>query len=192
MNFNRHLNLEGKHAFLSASKYSWLRYSDAKLSEAYRNHLATARGTALHQYACDSIRLKRWQPDEQETLCMYINDALRYNMDPEVVLFYSEFCYGTCDAIGIEDGYLRIHDLKTGVRPAGMDQLKIYAALFCLEYDVIPGDIEIELRIYQNSDIQALNPTNDEIAHVVDRIVTADRILRQLRSEEPEWMSEFM
>lgn len=192
MDFKRHLNLEGKHAFLSASKYSWLRYSDSKLAETYKNHIATAKGTALHQYACDAIRLHRWQPEEQETVSMYINDALRYSMDPEVVLFYSEFCYGTCDAIGFEDGYLRIHDLKTGVRPAGMDQLKIYAALFCLEYDVIPGDIGIELRIYQNSDILKLEPTNDETTHIIDRIVTADKILRQLRNEEPEWMSKFM
>ena len=29
---------------------------------------------------------------------------------------------------------LRIHDYKSGITPAKMDQLMIYAALFCLEY----------------------------------------------------------
>ena len=122
---------------------------------------------------------------------MYINDALDYKMEPEVVLYYSRFCYGTADAIGYSDNLLRIHDLKTGVRPAGMDQLKIYAALFCLEYDAVPGDIDIELRIYQNNEITILEPTVDEIAHVVDRIVTADRILKQMQEGEPEWMMSY-
>ena len=28
MDFNRHLDLEGQHAFLGASKYHWINYTD--------------------------------------------------------------------------------------------------------------------------------------------------------------------
>lgn len=39
---------------------------------------------------------------------------------------------------------LRIHDLKTGISPVHMDQLLIYAALFCLEYKIKPGSIDTD------------------------------------------------
>ena len=41
MNFNKHLQLEGQHAFLGASKYHWLNYDEAKVAEAYTRYLAT-------------------------------------------------------------------------------------------------------------------------------------------------------
>ena len=40
MNFNKHSDLEGCHAFLSASKYHWINYDDEKLVTAYENFLA--------------------------------------------------------------------------------------------------------------------------------------------------------
>lgn len=50
MNFNNHSNLEGQHAFLGASKYHWINYGEDKVAEAYRNFLATQKGTVLHWY----------------------------------------------------------------------------------------------------------------------------------------------
>lgn len=47
MNFNNHSNLEGQHAFLGASKYHWINYGEDKVAEAYRNFLATQKGTVL-------------------------------------------------------------------------------------------------------------------------------------------------
>ena len=35
MNWNRHSDLMGTHAFLSASKYHWLNYDADKLAESY-------------------------------------------------------------------------------------------------------------------------------------------------------------
>ena len=35
MNFAKHSNLEGQHAFLSASGYHWINYSEDKLADAY-------------------------------------------------------------------------------------------------------------------------------------------------------------
>ena len=35
MNFNKHYSLEGKHAFLDASKYHWVNYDNDKLAESF-------------------------------------------------------------------------------------------------------------------------------------------------------------
>ena len=44
MNFNRHSNLEGQHAFLGASKYHWINYTDDKIADSYVRFLATQKG----------------------------------------------------------------------------------------------------------------------------------------------------
>ena len=65
-----------------------------------------------------------------------------------------------------------------------MEQLEIYAALFCLEYKVKPGDIDIELRIYQNDDILCHNPTAEDILPIMDKIVHLDKILEKQDYQE--------
>ena len=45
MNFNKHLNFEGAHSFLSASQHSWLNYDDAKLINRYSTVQAAQLGT---------------------------------------------------------------------------------------------------------------------------------------------------
>ena len=184
MNFNKHFDLIGQHAFLGASKYHWLNYSDEKVAEAYSNHLATVKGTMLHDFAAQCIKLGQKLPKSQKTLNMYVNDAIGFRMTPEQPLFFSDNCFGTADAISFRNNLLRIHDLKTGVTPAHMEQLEIYAALFCLEYKVKPGNIDIELRIYQSDDIAYSNPTADIILPIMDRIITADKIINKIRAEE--------
>lgn len=134
MDFNRHLDLEGQHAFLGASKYHWINYTDDKLAESYQNFLAVQRGTELHAFAAQAIRHGIKLQKSAKTLNMYVNDAIGFKMTPEQVLYYSENCFGTADAISFRNDFLRIHDLKTGTVPAHMEQLRIYAALFCLEY----------------------------------------------------------
>ena len=104
-------------------------------------------------------------------------------MDTEVVLFYSERFFGTADAISFRDGVLRIHDLKTGKIPAHIEQLEVYAALFCLEYKVKPGDIDMELRIYQNDEILYHNPTAEDIIQIMDKIVHLNKLLEKLDEE---------
>ena len=179
MNFNKHYELEGKHAFLSASKHHWLNYTDDHLIEVYKNQQAKMRGTLLHQFACDAITYGVPLADE-ETLGMYVNDCILDNMQPEVILYYSPNAFGTADAISFEDNILRIYDLKTGKTPASIKQLYIYAALFCLEYNVNPNDIAIHLRIYQNGEIIVHDPDSDEIWDVIDRIIAFDNILRSI------------
>lgn len=184
MNFNKHSALEGQHAFLGASKYHWINYDDEKIATAYANHLATLKGTQLHEFAAQCIRLGQKLPRSEKTLNMYVNDAIGFKMIPEQILVYSENCFGTADAILFRNNFLRIHDLKTGVIPAHMEQLLIYASLFCLEYHVKPGEIEMELRIYQNNDVEIANPTAEDIVPIMDKIITADKIIKKIKEQE--------
>lgn len=184
MIFNRHSNFEGLHAFLGASKYHWINYDENKLAANYSNHLATIKGTELHEFAAQCIRLGQKLPKSQKTLNQYVNDAIGYKMTPEQILFYSENCFGTADAISFKNKFLRIHDLKTGVIPAHMEQLLIYAALFCLEYNIKPGEIEIETRIYQSNQIVYHTPGADEILPIMDKIITFDKVINRIKEQE--------
>ena len=180
MNFNRHLNLEGLHAPFSASQSSWLRYDDQKAIEIYLNKKAAMMGTRLHAWAKETIDLGIKQPRSKKTIYAYVNDAIGFQMNTEVVLYYSERFFGTADAISFKNGVLRIHDLKTGKTPVHMDQLEIYAALFCLEYRIKPGEIKMELRIYQNDEVIIHNPTAEDILPIMDKIVHLNKILEDI------------
>ena len=184
MNFNKQSNLEGQHAFLGASKYHWINYSEDKVAESYSRFLATQKGTQLHEFAAQCIRLGQKLPKSKKTLNAYVNDAIGFKMTPEQILFYSDNCFGTADAIAFRGDLLRIHDLKTGAIPAHMEQLEVYAALFCLEYKVKPADIRMELRLYQSDDILVGNPTVEDIAPIMDKIITFDRIINKIKEQE--------
>lgn len=184
MNFNKHYSLEGKHAFMGASKYHWINYDEEKMAESYTKFQATLKGTILHDFACQCIQLGQKLPKSQKTLNMYVNDAIGFKMKPEQVLYYSDNCFGTADAIIFRNNLLRIHDLKTGVTKAHMEQLEIYAALFCLEYKKRPSDIDMELRIYQNNEIIIYNPTAEDIVPIMDKIITFDKLLDKIKMEE--------
>lgn len=186
MRFNPHLNLEGKHAYLSPSNYHWVNYSEEKFESVYRNILAKERGTKLHALACEHIRLGILMPDDGSTLSMYVNDAINYQMTPEQPLYYSEYCFGTADTIGYIPGLLRIHDYKSGIIKASICQLEIYAALFFLEYgpfNIWPNNTDVELRIYQNNDIVIDRPDKIKINDIMSSIIQKDEQLRMLKGE---------
>lgn len=184
MNFNKHSALEGQHAFLGASKYHWINYDEEKVINTYSNHLAAQKGTMLHEFASQCIRLGQKLPKSRKTLNMYVNDAIGFRLTPEQILFYSENCFGTADAIGFQNRLLRIHDYKSGVTPARMEQLYIYAALFCLEYKIKPAEIEFETRIYQLDEIVVDNPSSDIIIPIMDKIITFNKLITKIRTEE--------
>jgi len=205
MNWNQHRNLEGSHAFLSASKYSWLSKTNEEIVQSYTNSFAQSIGTLSHAFAADYIRFReKLKKSDSRTLKMdlmrngipeyaidirsfyptvmrYVNDSIDYMMDPEVLLYYSDLCFGTADSIQVSNGVLRIHDLKTGTTVAKIEQLKIYAALFFLEYGQKPERLRTELRIYQSDDIIVHEPEVDEIREVMDAIVEKDRVLQKLK-----------
>jgi len=166
-----------------------------------------AIGTLLHVYAADCIKLheklrktdihgvkfdlmRKGIPEYAidisrvyPTFMNYVNDAIGYGLDPEIVLYYSNECYGTADAINLDGNLLRIHDLKTGITPAKMDQLMVYAGLFYLEYGMKPENVRSELRIYQMDEIIVYEPEIEEIREVMRDIVDKDRVLQSMNQE---------
>lgn len=191
MNWNAHWNLKDKHAFLGASKWRWINYDTDKIISLYQSDELIKRGTRLHALAAGMISEGIRADRVKKTFNMYVNDAIKYKMSPEVVLYYSDNIFGTTDAITFdqEKHFLRIHDLKTGETPAHMEQLMIYAALFCLEYRQDPSDIDIELRIYQNNEIVVSNKETDPelsnwIKDIMHKAIDIDKVLDDYKRGE--------
>lgn len=207
MNFINHTDLKGKHALLAPSQPHWLNYSEDDLYKKFVSTYAQSMGTLLHDLAETLIRnsIKLKKTDKTVVLVHllkndipraaididriynnfmnYVNDAIGFKLTPEQPLVYSEYCFGTADAISFRNNLLRIHDYKSGALPAKMEQLMVYAALFCLEYKFKPGEIEMELRIYQNDEIIFHNPTADDIAPIMDTIIHSDKMIREMNGE---------
>lgn len=192
MSFKKNSKFIGQHALLSPSNYHWLEYDEDKLRRWYFQKQQAVRGDKLHAYAQQAIELGQRQPDNGTTVATYINDAIGHRMTPEVPLYYSDDCFGTADALGFREerwhsvliNTLRVSDLKTGINPAEMKQLKIYAAIFCFEYGLSPLEICIVLRIYQNDAIEELIADEAEILTVMERIKTQAEIVAYLREED--------
>jgi len=186
MKFKKHYDLEGKHAFLGASQSSWLNYDLDHLRSRWINEQAKIHGTKIHALAATLIEENINLPRNRKTLNAYVNDAIGFHLEPEVLLYYSDNVFGTADAIRFDEKkrFLRIHDLKTGATKVHMEQLLIYAALFCLEYSIKPSTIQCELRIYQNDDVQVYNPEPEEIILIMDKIIEFDNFIDKLKEEE--------
>lgn len=183
MRFNDHSKLEGAHAFLSPSSYSWVNYDEDKMDAHVMSYFAARRGTQFHELARKLIELGVKLPETTQTFNRYVNDCIGFRMTPEQRLFYSMYCHGTPDAICFRRNKLMVFDLKTGSTPCKFTQLEIYAALFCLEYRHKPANIEIELRIYQNDEVQIAIPDFHTIMQLMDRIVYFDKRIRQISEE---------
>ena len=185
MEFRQHKQFAGQHAFLSASKYHWINYDQDKLDETYRRFRAAAIGTRKHALAAELIEMNVRLPRTRSTLNLYVNDAIGFKMTPEQVLYYSVNAFGTADAISYDERkkMLRIHDLKTGETPVSFHQLEVYEALFCLEYKLQPNEFQAELRIYQNDEVQAMEPDSDDIFNIMDKIILFDKRIEELKME---------
>lgn len=173
------------HAIFGASNYHWVNYSDDKMVNLFVNAQAKKKGTELHEIAAGLIKNKIKLPDLPITFNMYVNDGILYDLRPEQQLYYSEWFYGTADAIGLSDGILKISDLKTGKTKPSIHQLEIYAAFWFLEYGLTPSDLDgIELRLYYNNDIIFGEPGSEEIIPIMDKIITVTKILERLREDK--------
>lgn len=145
---------------------------------------AALEGVEQHRYAAICIEEGIVQDDETTTVGLYINQCIQYKMSSEVVLFYSPNAFGTVDAISYRYRRLRISDLKTGVTRVSMNQLMVYTALFCLEYEIDPFTMRgIELRIYQDGSVQTYEPDPLQVREIMDKIKQFDVILNELREE---------
>lgn len=183
MQFNNHYKLAGQHAFLRASDPSWLRYDEDKLDARWFSAQAAALGTRKHNLAAELIRMKVRLEDNDQTLNRYVNDCIGWQMTPEQVLYVSDNAFGTADAIDFNDvkKVLRISDLKTGITRTSMDQLYIYAAFFCIEYNHNPFKISIELRIYQDDDVKFEEGDPQVVMQIIDIIHHFDRRIDEMK-----------
>lgn len=184
MNFKQPYELKNKHAFFAPSKHTWLRWDREKIKTSWENAKAAEMGTILHAHAEQCINLGTKLLDKKSTLGMYVNDCIDYKMDTEVPLYYDDLCFGHADALVFRRKKLRVFDLKTGlVTPGSMEQLLIYAALFCFnrpeKIDGVwrftgertdPDSIAYDLRIYQFDQAICYEPTGEEIAEIMDII----------------------
>lgn len=213
MIFRKHFDLEGRHAILSASSWRWVNDDIESLTKRICSQYLSPIGTILHDIARKHIkhRIKLNKYDKKnimlelveqgvpamvidtinfdsmyENLMRYVNDCVAYKMSPEVVLKFSDNFFGTADAIKYdeESRFLRIHDYKSGTTPAHMEQLMIYVALFCLEYAIKPNSIQCELRIYQGDEPTIYEPSVEEIAHIIEKIITFDNFMIKMREED--------
>ena len=138
------------------------------------------------KYGMNLIKNLAYVPKEvYDTLKYYINDGIGYGMTVEQPLQYSKNIFGTSDSICYKNKnkLLRIHDLKTGDHSASMEQLEVYAALFCLEYDIKPSEIEMELRLYQLDGMSVTKPTVEDILPIIDRIVSIEKLAFMVEKE---------
>lgn len=184
MDFKKHSEIQGRHAFLSPSQPAWLNYTPEKLVTRYHAAKQAQRGTDLHNLAHEAVRLGVLLSPENRALATYVNDAIHFNMVCEQPLFYSFNCFGHADTLSFRSDKLRIHDLKTGLGQTKMTQLVVYAALFCLEYGIDPFKISFELRIYQNDVVEIYEATSDEVDVVMHTIREHDAHIERLKLEK--------
>lgn len=196
MIWNDHRYLQGQHAFLGASKPQWIKWDDQTLIQRFNTSHAADVGTAIHALAKDLIEARMVITENDEhlidmtifknvrkaypngydkvailtNLIPYVRDAIGFRMSPEVILYYSDNCFGTTDAISFDEKekILRISDLKTGTMPVHEEQLFIYDALFCIEYGRDPRKIKFENRFYQNGKITLFTPDSSLIKNFMD------------------------
>ncbi len=204
--WNNHEKLKGTHAFLSASGYHWLNWDNETLIKRFYSQYAAEIGTCIHQLASDCIksRMKLHSRDKHlieyflyknfipydafdaddilENLIPFVNDSIGFRMSSEVILYYNDFCFGTTDAISVDEknNILRISDYKNGKTQASFNQPMIYAALFFLEYKQDPYKYTTELRIYQNHETLKLIPEPGEIKEIMDLIVTKSNLVKSI------------
>lgn len=185
MRFNDHSKLAGSHALMSPSNYHWVNYNEQQMDARIHASFSARRGSDLHDLAQRMITLGVKLPETTETLNQYVNDCIGFRLIPEQTLFYSINCFGTADAMGFntQKKKLRIFDLKTGITKVKVTQLVVYAALFCLEYNFKPIEIEMEFRIYQNDEVDVYVGDPLEVTAIMDQIIFFDKRIEELRTE---------
>ena len=195
--WNDHKEYEGKHALYSASGYHWLNYDDQTFVDKFYSQFSSTIGTTLHQLAHECIvsriklnkhdvhlvemaLYKAFVPREMydanlilETLAPFVNDCIGFRMYSEKVVFVNPYFFGTADAIRYDEKEqtLKIFDLKTGTGPVKLEQLYIYAAEFCIEYNVDPRKLKrIDTVIYQLGGTVADTTSGEYIYSIMELI----------------------
>ena len=189
MKWNNHYNLTGKHAILSPSGYSWLNYDPDKMRSVFLNKLKVEQGTYLHDLASRLINNRFKLLDLPQAFNMFVNDAIAARMDSEVLLYYSDNCFGTADAIKFDEdnNALYIYDLKTGDSKPSFKQLYIYCALFCLEYGYTTkraiNRMHFVCRLYQGDGYEEEIVEPAVVFGCIQQIINMDKVISDLKLE---------
>lgn len=187
--FMPHFNLQGKHAFMSPSSYHWINYDEEKIRDRFKTATAAALGTRKHELASELIDMGIKLPDTGQTLNSYVNDCIGYRMQTEVLLYFSDNCFGTADAIDFRINprtqrmRLRIFDLKTGDSKTSEKQLWVYIAIFCYEYEIDVNEIEIDARIYQHDMVYEFEIDPVDILDIIAKMKRFDEVVNETRLE---------
>lgn len=207
--WHEHSDFANKHSFLAPSKVGWENYTPDDLYSSYGSSRASVNGTKMHELAARYISMKYKVPksinaimlavsgyfgyapsftkEQLDNFRLYVNDAIGFGMRAEQPLIYSKWAFGTCDTISFKpekgDMTLRIHDLKTGFGDTHIEQLLKYAALFCLEYNVKPGDFNIILAIYQLGEINWVSPEPSDVVWFMDKYRYFSNLLDEASNE---------
>lgn len=111
----------------------------------------------------------------------FICDSIGFRMESEKKLSVSDKFNGTSDAVRyyLKENLLRVSDLKTGSRPAKFEQVYIYAALYCYQYNLDPLKTNFETRIYQNAVINIEQPEGEIINDILKNILHKNDTLKK-------------
>ena len=212
MIWNEHSELRGKHATFAPSNPSFLNYSLEREDEdiifqRFAAQYAAQIGTIVHDFAQERIQYnqKLHKTNKSDLLIRllksgippivinieyifnnlipYVNDSISFRMDPEVILKYSDDCFGTADTICYRDKVLIINDLKTGKSAVHMDQLLTYASLFFLEYRAAPETTTTILRIYQANEVVEDRPEPERLRAAMNQIIELDKRVKKWKAE---------
>lgn len=181
------------HATFSPSDKSWLNYDREKIRQRVMVARAVQRGTELHELAEHCIRIKTPLDNSNGVIATYVRDCIDFDMSTEHTLTYSEDIGGTADAIRFDDynNRLYVFDLKTGDRKTSIDQVVIYAALWCLLHYVNPLSITFDLRVYSRSHPQRLVSGDEQDEMLVSqRVYDAAESIKYVQSVIDEAIAE--
>lgn len=176
------------HQIILGSKPSGIREVERGVkTHIYEKYMVDTSKTYDPRVGSIFIDHLRYLPGEAYlSVKMFVCDSIGFRMESEQKLSVSKVIEGTADAVRFypKDNLLRISDLKTGSRPAKIEQVFIYAALYCYENRLDPLKTNFEARIYQNGEIYIEQPTGEEIKSLLNTILHINEVVSKFERGE--------
>jgi hypothetical protein len=171
------------HQIILSSKVSGIKEVEKGVkTHIYEKYMEKYSKYYDHEFGTLLLKHLHYIPGEAFlTTKQFINDSIGFRMESEKRLTVSSMIYGTADAVRYytKENLLRVSDLKTGKRPAKIEQVFIYAALYCYEYNLKPLNTNFEARIYQNGEIFIEQPSGEDIDDILKNILHKDEVAKK-------------
>lgn len=171
------------HQIILGNKPSGIREVEKGVkTHIYEKYMCTYSKLYEPEYGDILLRHLRYLPGEAYISAkLFIGDSIGFHMESEQKLKLSNKINGTADAVRFypKENLLRVSDLKTGSRPAKIEQVLIYAALYCYENRLDPLKTNFETRIYQNGVIHIEQPDKEDINDIYKNIVHKNEVLKR-------------